>query len=283
MTALILQALNGLVWGWIVALMSVGLNLIYGVLGVINVAHGAFYMLGAVLGWLVAQHFGFWIALLLAPPAVALIGAAAERLTLRPLIGKPVMTILATFGLMLIAQQVVLLTFGTSVQRMSAPFRGALWLGSVPYPSYRLFVAGVSVLVMLALWAFLHRTRFGTWVRAVRQNPELALGLGIPVPRVYSLAFGLGAGLAALAGVLTAPLVSVSAYMGLDILILAFLVVIVGGVGSLGGAALVAVLARVTEGVLSAWIQPTEAQLVTLLLLGALLLWRPDGLFRGAE
>lgn len=278
---LILQALNGLVWGLIVALMSVGLNLIYGVLGVINVAHGAFYMLGAVGGWLIAERWGFWSALALAPLTVALIGVAAERWTLRPLLGRPVMTLLATFGLMLVAQQAVILQMGTTVRRLSPPWAFTVHLLGVPYSGYRLFVAGAALGVMGLLWLFLHKTRLGTWVRAVRQNPELALALGIPVSTVYALAFGLGAGLAALAGVLTAPLVSVYAYMGLDILLLSFLVVIVGGVGHLGGAALVAVLARLSEGILSTWVQPTEAQLLTLLLLAGLLLWRPEGLFGG--
>jgi len=274
---------NGLVWGLIVALMSVGLNLIYGVLGVINVAHGAFYMLGAVLGWFIAQQTGFWAAVLLAPLLVAVFGVAIERFTLRPLLNQPVMTILATFAWMLIVQQGVILSpFGPAIQRLEAPFRQTLWVGGVPYSGYRLLVALAALLVIALVWLFLAHTRYGLWVRAVKQNPELALGLGIPVPLVYSLTFGLGTGLAALAGVLTGPLGSVHALMGTDLLILAFLVVIAGGAGHLGGAVLVALLARVGEGALSLWMQPTEAKLLTLLLLGMLVVLRPNGVFGGS-
>jgi branched-chain amino acid transport system permease protein len=275
---------NGLIWGLVVALMSVGLNLIYGVLGIINVAHGAFYMLGAVLGWFIAKSTGFWGAVVLAPLIVAAIGMLAERFILRPLIDKPVMTILATFAMMLVIQQSVILSeFGSSVQRLSAPFRSTFWVGGVPYSGYRIFAALAALALMVLIAVYLKRTRFGVWIRAVRQNPELALGLGIPVSRVYGLTFGLGTALAALAGVLTAPLGTIEAFMGTDILILTFLVVIVGGPGRLWGAVVVAVLARVSEGVLSAWIQPSDAQLVTLLLLAVLLLWRPHGVLQGAR
>lgn len=283
MSGLSLLAFNGLVWGLIVALMSLGLNLIYGVLGVVNVAHGALYMLGAVLGWALAQQLGFWAAALLAPLLVAVLGAMAERLTLRPLLGRPAMTILATFGWMLIAQQAVVLSpFGPGQQRLGAPLSGVVWLGAAPYPAYRLGLAVMALGLIALVGLVLHKTRLGAWMRAVRQNPELALGLGIPVPRVFTLTFALGAWLAALAGVLSAPLVAVHALMGADLLILAFLVVVVGGGGNLAGAVVVAVAARVLEGALSAWIQPTEAQLLTWLALGALLLWRPHGVFQKA-
>jgi len=278
-TALLL--FNGLMWGLVVALLSVGLNLIYGVLGIVNVAHGAFYMLGAVLGWAIAQATGFWWAALLAPLAVAAIGMLAERVVLRPLIDKPVVTILATFALMLVIQQSVILSpFGASIQRLAAPFNHTFWVFGTPYSGYRVLVAALALAVMTLIALFLRHTRFGLWIRAVRQNPELALGLGVPVPRVFGLTFGLGAALAGLAGTLTAPLGSVHALMGADMLIVAFLVVIVGGPGRLWGAALVAVLARLSEGLLSAWVQPNDAHLLTLLLLMLLLLWRPQGVFQ---
>ena len=280
-------ALNGFVWGWILALMALGLNLIYGILRIVNFAHGALYMLGAVLAWALWPLLGFWGALIVAPLLVGVLGLGVERLVLRPIEGRPLMSIIATFALMLIIQQTVLLSFGGGQQQLSDPWSWSFPLFGLRYPGYRLFVALLAMLSVSGLWLFLQRTQVGRWVRAVSSDGELAAGLGLPVPLVYGLAFGLGSYLAALAGVLVAPIVSVDYLMGFDVLIPAFMIVIVGGAGSLGGSLLVALALGEAENLLPFLaqpflgqpMQPTLARALTLALLIALLLFRPQGLF----
>lgn len=281
------QLLNAFVWSWVVALIALGLNLVYGVLRVINVAHGAFFMLGAVVAWTFHQltaplglpyELGFLITLLLAPALVGSLAWTVERTALRPVIDKPVLTIIATFGLMLILEQSVQELI-PSVRTLAAPLPGSVPVFGLRYPLYRLLVAGLALAAMLAVGLALRRTRFGLWTRAVRQNRELALSLGVPVPHVYGLAFGLGAALAALAGVLTAPIVTVHAHMGLDVLIDSFTVVIVGGLGSLSGAVVAAFLYRMSEGLLGVWTDPVLARALALALMATILVLRPQGLF----
>jgi branched-chain amino acid transport system permease protein len=286
------QLLNGFVWGWVVALMALGLNLVYGVLRIINVAHGAFYMLGAVLGWVILTHLGsvssfyalnFALALLLAPLLVALFGGLVEWSVLRPIERQPVLTIIATFALLLILQQGVQLVLPTT-QQVAPPVVGGVEIFGLRYPLYRGVLAALSAFFLLVLWLLLYQTRFGLWSRAVRQDPELALALGIPVPRVYGMTFGLGVALAAVAGVLTAPIVPVEATMGMDILLDSFIVVIVGGLGSLQGAVIAALLFQMAKGLFTVWMSPVTAHALSLLLMGALLLIRPHGLFaKGAD
>ncbi len=287
MTLVLFQLLNGFVWGWVVALMALGLSLIYGVLRIINVAHGVFYMLGAVAGYAllgplqdlgVDGAMGFVLALMIAPLLVGLFGALVEALVLQPIVDKPIITIIATFALLLIFQQSVQLLL-PGVHSVPTPLRGGIALFGLRYPVYRLALAGIALLIIVALGLFLYRTRFGVWARAVRQDRELALALGIPVPWVYSLTFGLGTALAAAAGVLTAPIVSVEATMGMDVLLETFIVVIVGGLGSLRGAVVAALIFRIAEGLFAAWVEPVTARAFALLLLGSVLLVRPHGLF----
>lgn len=293
MTLVLFQLLNAFIWSWAVALMALGLNLVYGVLRVINVAHGAFYMLGAVGGWLILGQLAeisqlyalnFAVALLLAPFLVGAAGTVMERLALRPIIDRPVLTIIATFALLLIIQQGVQI-FLPGAQSVSAPLPGSVPVLALRYPSYRFLLAGLSIVLMGGLGLFLHRTRWGLWTRAIRQDRELASALGIPVPRIYSLTFGAGVALAAASGVLTAPITSVEARMGNDILIDSFIVVIVGGLGSLRGAVVAALIFRLAEGLLAVWLEPIVARALALLLMGGLLLLRPHGLFGavGAE
>jgi branched-chain amino acid transport system permease protein len=285
--AILFQLLNGLVWGWAVALIALGLNLVYGVLRIINVAHGAFYMLGAVSGLLILELLqtisssylvNFAVALLVAPLLVGLVGMLLEWAAIRPIADKPVLTIIATFALLLIIQQGVQLLL-PGAHQIAPPLRGGVEIFGLRYPLYRVLLAGLALLFLVALWLCLYKTRFGAWARAVRQDRELALALGIPVPWVYSLTFGLGVALAAASGVLTAPIVSVEARMGMDILIEAFIVVIVGGLGSLRGAVIAALLFRTAEGLLSVWWDPIAARALALLFMGGLLLIRPQGLF----
>lgn len=279
---LVFQAINGIVWGLIIALIALGLTLIFGLLDVINVAHGSLYMLGAVFGWYLERALGsFWLALVLAPVLVGLIGLGIERGVLRPIEAKPALTIIATFGLMLIFQQAMLATFGGAPQRMREPVRFDLSLLGRGYPGYRLVVAAFSVAALLGLWLFLHKTRLGLWVRAVRQDREMALALGIPLSRVYMLTFGLGSLLAAMGGVLAAPIVAVEFRMGLDILVTAFIVVLIGGLGSLAGSVVAAILIGEIEGIASAFVSPTTARIFPLLFMVLILLLRPQGLFGG--
>jgi branched-chain amino acid transport system permease protein len=278
-----LQILNGFVWGWILALISLGLSLIFGLLQIINIAHGTLYMLGAVIAWYILQWTeSFWVALLLAPLVVGIMGMAIERILLRPVERNPVMTIIATFALLLILQQTVLLTFGGSARRVPEPFGFQVSFGQFGYSGYRLVVAAIAVLVIVGTWMFLHRTRAGLWIRAVKQDKEMALALGIPVSAVYTLTFGLGACLAALSGVLAAPIVSVDFRMGIDVIISAFIIVIIGGVGSLKGSVVSALLVGELIGIASIFLAPTVAQIIALLVMAGILLFRPQGLFQDA-
>jgi branched-chain amino acid transport system permease protein len=276
---LVLGALNGLVWGMILALIALGLTLVFGLLEIINVSHGELYMLGGVLGWYVLQWVGsFWIALVVAPALVGFLGLAIERGILRPIEAKPIITIIATFGLSLIFQQAALSVFGGAPQRLPAPVDWELTIMGFGYSGYRFLVALVSLLAIGGLWGFLRHFKYGLWMRAVRQDREMALAVGIPISQVYMLTFGLGAGLAGLGGVLAAPIVALEFRMGLDILPAVFIVVIIGGLGSLEGSLLAALLIGELEGLASVFVTPTTARILSLVVMSAVLLVRPEGL-----
>jgi branched-chain amino acid transport system permease protein len=282
LTSLVLfQLLNGLVWGLVIALIALGLALIFGIMEVINVAHGSLYMLGAVVAWYVVGTTGsFAAAVLIAPVCVGTLSMAMERVVLRPIENEKVLTIIATTGVMLVLQHSVLATFGGGLQRVPSPVPGAVKILGVHYPVYRLAVAAASVAAIAALWLFLSKTRYGLWLRAVRQDGKMATALGIPVGRVYMLAVGLGGLLAGLGGVLAAPIVVVQYQMGFDILATVFIVVVIGGFGSLFGAATTAVLLGMMEGLITVVATPTWARIASLAVMGAILLARPDGIFR---
>lgn len=280
---LILHGLDGLTMGWLLALISFGLSLIFGLLNIINVAHGTLYMLGAVFGWSLALYLGnFWLALLLSPLLVGLLGGVLEVVVLKPVEKRPVMTILSTFGLLLILDHLVLLTFGPSPRALPPPIQANFFLGRFEYPYYRLLVAGLAMAVALSLWIFLHQTRYGMWIRAVKQNRELALSEGIPVPQVFTLCFSLGAALAAFSGVLAGSILSVEFQMGFNILVSAFIVVIVGGVGNLKGAVIAALLAGVLEGLASVFLGPADSKILVFVAMAAILIFRSEGLFATA-
>lgn len=279
-SALILNAANGLVWGFILALIALGLTLIFGVTRIINVAHGELYMLGAVVGWYVIGYAAnFWVALVVVPLVVGVIGLGLERAVLRPIEGKAILTIIATFGVGMILQQSVLATFGGAPQRIKPPFDATIDIYGYGYDVYRIFVAAFSAVALAGLWLFLYRTRFGTWVRAVRQDRELAIGVGIPTNRVYAVTFAIGSALAGLAGVLAAPIVALDFQMGIDILPSALMVVIIGGLGSLEGSLVAAIILGEMEGIASVFVTPTTAKIIQLLTMSVILLVRPQGLF----
>jgi branched-chain amino acid transport system permease protein len=278
---ILMQALNGLVWGMIIALVASGLSLIFGIMDVVNFAHGEFYMVGAYLGWLAIKlSHSFWLGLLAALASVALIGMAVEILTLRPIRGRdPLYTLMAMFGLSIFAQQSILALFGPLAKEVKEPVAMKISFFAFEYPLYRLIVVGIAFIIFLFAWLFLQKTKYGVWVRATMQDNVMASAMGIPVKLVYTLSFALGAALAATSGVLVAPIFSVYQTMGLSIIVSAFIVVVIGGLGSLQGAILAAILIGELQTLSSVWISPTYAKVFSFLALIFVLLFRPQGLF----
>jgi branched-chain amino acid transport system permease protein len=272
--------LNGVIWGMIMALIALGLNMIFGLLHIINMAHGVLYMLGAVVAWYFIDLTGnFWIALILAPLVVGAIGLAMERGLLRTIEDQPIITIICTFGIMLAVQHLVFMTFGGTPRRITLPIEGRFQLFELQYPLMRIVIALISIGVMIALWFFLNKTKYGLWMRAVVQDREMAVALGIPVNQVYMWTFVLGSALAAFSGVLAAPIVYVDFMMGREILIMAFIIVIVGGMGNLEGSVLAAIIISLIQGVGSLFVPPALATVFSLAFMIIVLLFRPQGLF----
>lgn len=279
---LALQLFTGLALGAIYVLLAVGLSLIFGMLTVVNFAHGAFLMLGAYAGLVVAGHTGsFWAAVLVAPLAVAAFGMLCERWLIRPLYGRGIdYPLLLTFGLAYIMVEGVRIAFGKSGLPFDTPdvLQGATNLGFADFPTYRLFVIGVVALLLGGLWLLIERTSFGLIVRAGARDPLIVRVLGIDVGKVWLIVFGLGTGIAALAGVLAAPLQGVSPEMGTSVLTIAFVVTVVGGMGSLMGAVVAGLLVGVVES-LAVLFFPEAAKVSMFLIMAAVLLLRPQGLF----
>ena len=276
-----IQTVNGIVTGMILALIASGLTLIFGIMDVVNFAHGELFMLGAYIGVLVLATTGnFWLALLIATLVVALLGAAIQIVTLRPLIGRdPLTTILATFGVSLILQNYALWQFGPVARKIQEPFTGHFKLFYLEYPWYRLVIAGLSATIIAALYLFLKYGRYGIWIRATTQDRVMAQAMGIPVPWVHTAVFAIGAGMAAASGVLFGPLVGVNHAMGLDWVLKAFIVVVVGGMGNLGGSIAAAIFISLLEAYASIWVSPSQAIIVSSVVLILTLLFRPTGLF----
>jgi branched-chain amino acid transport system permease protein len=225
---LLFALLNGLVWGLILALVALGLSLIYGNLRLLNFAHGSFYMLGAMLGWKLQSITGFWPALMISPVISGSLGMASERLFLRSLQNQH-LVILTSIGLMIILQQSATIVFGSSAHAIDNPIPGTIALFTRNFPIYWLFVGAISASLIVGFWFFTTRSRMGIWLRATGQDPILASSSGIPVPHIKTLAFGVGTALAAAAGVLVAPILGLHPLMGLEILVLALIIVIIGG------------------------------------------------------
>jgi len=278
---IIIQTMNGIVTGMILALVASGLTLIFGIMDVVNFAHGELFMLGAYIGVLVLASTGsFWLALILASLIVALLGAALQIVTLRPLIGRdPLTTILATFGISLVLQNYALWQFGPSSRKINEPITAHFNLFYLEYPWYRLLIALLSAMIIGAFWLFLKYGKFGIWIRATTQDRVMAQAMGIPVPWVHTGVFAIGAGMAAASGVLFGPLVGVNHTMGLDWVLKAFIVVVVGGMGNLGGSIAAAIFISVLESYASIWVNPSQAVIVSFVVLILTLLFRPTGLF----
>jgi len=272
--------MNGLVWGLIVALIALGLSIIFGLLDVINVAHGDFFMVGAVLAWSMIQYVdNFWLAFFIVPIVGLLLGAALERIVMRPIINSASLSIVGAFGLSLIIQESVRATFGATPKRILDPIGITIPILDVHYELYRLLAAGISVVAIGVFFLFLHKTKFGTWMRAVRQDREMAVAMGVPSNMVFMATFGLGTAMAMLGGVVAAPITSVEFRLGLDVLPLCFIAVIIGGLGNLPGTVAAAVLLCFTEGVITSFTEPTTARIISLVLMSIVLLLRPQGIF----
>lgn len=297
---LVLATLEGAVTAAVLALTAVGLSLVFGVMRVVNIAHGEFFMLGAVLAWWIAQSvaghpaIGFALALVAAPLIVGALAVAADMTILKRLDYDPERTIVATIGLLYIIQQVTLMGYGPDARPVAAPFNtriaipwfehGAegwamIWPWGLGTTSYKLAVIGAAGLILCSVWALMTRTRLGLVMRATQADREMALAFGIPVERVYALVFGLGAALAALAAVLIVPIQQAHYLMGADPLLLSFIVVIIGGLGSLPGTVLAAVLIGLSDGIISVFFSPTLAKILATLLVALVLVFRPQGLF----
>ena len=297
---LILATLEGAVTAAVLALTAVGLSLVFGVMRVVNVAHGEFFMLGAVLAWWVTNAIGghpaigFGVALVLVPVLVGAIAVLADVTVLKRIDYDPERTIIATIGILYILQQVTLMTYGPDARPVVAPFNTRLaipwfefvdgrpqmyWPWGLSTTSYKLAVIGAAALVLLGVWGLMVRTRIGLLMRATQLDREMAMAFGIPVERIYALVFGMGAALAALAAVLIVPIQQAHYLMGHDPLLLAFIVVIIGGLGSLPGTVVAAILIGLSDGIISVFFSPTLAKILATLLVAMVLVFRPQGLF----
>jgi branched-subunit amino acid ABC-type transport system permease component len=278
---ILIQTINGIVVGMILALVASGLTLIFGIMDVVNFAHGELFMLGAYVGVVTLAGTGsFWLALMVATMVVALLGAAIHVTTLRPLLGRdPLNTILATFGVSLVLQNYALWQFGPVARKIQEPLTGQFTLFYLDYPWYRLLIAVLSAAIIGALWLFLKYSTYGVWIRATTQDRLMAQAMGIPVPRLLTLVFAIGSGMAAASGVLFGPLVGVNHAMGLDWVLKAFIVVVVGGMGNLVGSIAAAIFISLMEAYASLWVSPSQAIIVSFVVLILTLLIRPTGLF----
>lgn len=281
----LLATLEGLVTASILALTALGLSLVFGVMRVVNVAHGEFFMLGAVLAWAVSTAFaghpaiGFSAALLVAPLVVGGAASLSERLVLRRLDYNPEATIVATIGMLYIIQQLALTFYGADARPVQAPFNVRIQLPWFGYSGYKLFLIAAAIIVMLGTWLLLTRTKIGLIMRATQYDRETAQAFGIPVDRVYGGVFALGAMLAAVAAVLVVPTQQAHYLMGRDPLLLSFIVVIIGGLGSLRGTLVAALIVGLSDGIISVFFSPTLAKMLATALVALVLVFRPQGLF----
>lgn len=277
------QILLGLVNGAFYAMLSLGLAVIFGLLGVVNFAHGTLYMLGAFAAWILLDKFGvnYWAALLLAPLIVGALGIVIERLLLRHLYGLDhLYSLLLTFGLTLILEGLFREMYGASGQSYPVPelLQGGTDLGFMFMPNYRAWVVFASLLVCFGTWYLIERTRLGAYLRAGTENAALVQTFGVNVPLMVMLTYGAGAGLAALAGVLAAPIVLVSPMMGSNLIIVVFAVVVIGGMGSIMGSIITGLALGVVEG-LTRVFYPEASNIVVFVIMVLVLMVRPAGLF----
>jgi branched-subunit amino acid ABC-type transport system permease component len=282
MELLLAQLLNGLVYGMLLFLLAAGLSLIFGLMNVVSLAHGSFFMLGAVIGFTIVKLTGsYWLALLIAPLPVIVLGVAMELLFMRRLYARGHLDqVLLTFGFTFVFADLVKWIWGADIKSLRIPdsLQGMVPLFGTVFPVYRLFLIGFGIALAVALWLFLERTRIGTMIRAGVDDSAMANGLGINVSLLFTSIFALGAGLAALAGVAAGPIVGIYLGMDVDIMVPAFIVIVVGGMGSLRGAFVGSMLIGIVDTMGKA-LFPDAALFLIYLLMVVVLLSRPQGLF----
>jgi branched-chain amino acid transport system permease protein len=277
------QSINGLSIGVAVVLMALGLTIIFGLLDVINMAHGECYALGAyAVVVILGMGVSFWWALLLTPLLMAAMGYAMERGLIQQVFhskDRHTLTLLLTFGMATVMEDAIKIVFGANPRSVEAPISGATELFGLFFPNYRLFVMLSGGAIIVAVWLLVFRTSIGAIVRAAAHDKDMSASLGIPVSRVYSLTFAFGVALAGIAGVLLAPIYSVFPTMGRDFVLMAFSVVIIGGMGSIKGAVLAGLVLTQIQSLSSLLISPVWNDTLLFGIMVVVLMWRPQGLF----
>jgi branched-chain amino acid transport system permease protein len=278
----LLQLMTGIALGAVYALLAVGLSLIFGMLTVVNFAHGAFFMMGAFLGvYFMSLTGSFWFSLILVPVIVGAFGLLCERFLVRPLYGRGIdYPLLLTFGLSYVMIEAMRFIFGIEGVPSSTPpeLRGAVNLGFGHFPLYRLFLIAATAVIVLGLWLFIEKTRYGLIIRAGSRDPEIVKVLGVDISKVWLLVFGIGTAIAGLSGLLAAPTRAVNPEMGIPILAESFVVTVVGGMGSLPGAVIAGLLVGVVFAMTSLF-APAYAEMSIFVLMAVVLLIRPQGFF----
>jgi branched-chain amino acid transport system permease protein len=279
-----IQLLNGVQYGLLLFMLAAGLTLIFGIMGVVNLAHGSFYMLGAYLAWSLGARFGSLTLAIIGGAMLAIVfGLALERLLFRHFYKRDHLDqVLLTFGLIYIFEEMRSILWGDDVHGVPIP---ELLSASIPltenlsYPVYRLFISGVCILLALGLYFLISKTRLGMKIRAGASNRDMAESLGVNIKLIHAVVFALGVGLAAVAGMLAAPIASVYPNMGSQVLIMCFVVVVIGGIGSVRGALISALLVGLVD-TFGKVLLPSMAGMLIYILMAAVLLWKPEGLFK---
>ncbi len=279
------QIINGLSIGVAVILMALGLTIIFGLLDVINMSHGEFYAAGAFIGvTLMSMGVSFWICLVVVPLVLIPFGFVMERLLIQKVFyykDRHILTLLLTFGVAMVLEDGYKIVWGANPIKPSAPITGASEFLGVMFPNYRLFLMGFGSVLIFAVWALIYKTQIGAIVRAAAHDKQMSSSLGIPVLQVYALTFAFGVALAGLAGVLLAPIYSVFPTMGRDFILLAFSVVIVGGLGSIKGAVVAGILLTQLQSISSLYISPVWSDPLVFSVMVIVLMFKPSGLYGG--
>lgn len=281
---LFLALLDGTVTAFVLALIALGLSLVFGVMRIVNIAHGEFFMLGAVFSWFAFDLtndplWGFLLALVVAPALVGSIAIFSDRFILRKVKYHPESTIVATIGVLYVIQSVTLMFFGPEARAVEAPLYFRIQFPWFGYSGYKLIVAGMSAFCLLGVWVFMKRSKLGLYMRATQQDFEIAKTYGVPTQKIYASVFALGGGLAALAGVLIVPIRQADHLMGLEPLLLSFIVVIIGGLGSIRGTIVAAFIIGISDGIISVFYEPTLAKMLATLFVAMVLVLKPSGLY----
>ena len=278
----LLQVVTGIALGSVYVLLAIGLSLIFGMLTVVNFAHGAYFMVGAYAGvWVLGQTGNFWLAIAAAPLIVGVIGLLTERVLVRPVYGRGIdYPLLLTFGLSYVFIDLIRMIFGIDGLSIGTPaaLRGAVDIGVGHFPLYRLFLIGATAAIVFALWLFIEKTKYGLIIRAGARDAEIVRVLGIDVSRVWLIIFGLGTAIAGVSGILAAPIRAVNPEMGIPVLAESFVVTVVGGMGSLPGAVVAGLLVGMVYSITSLYF-PDLAELSIFVLMALVLMFRPQGFF----